>query len=539
MKPPLVRLPALAGWIVLAVLIVAAARLRFSLPPVAISEWDSWGWLKPALGWIGGLGFHEEYEREWLYGAFLAGGLRLTGSFAGLIVLQQMLALVAAVWMWLGWRTWIALCPENLLLEIGSTFAGLGVIALYLFNPIARSLEMAIRPEALLPFFAFGQLLCIAAYAKFRWHTPRPLPSVLFGALAILLAAAMDILKPNWLLAVPATTLPVLVGLVGSGVPLRHRLLTPLAGCALVVLLLQVPEKIFFQKSTKTRVVLPMTLFTIHAEGIQESMTAELATPDLPADRRAFLERFLPLLDREMLNARTAKSPYTRLGFDPDYLMYRASIFPTLSTKWEMSDADLAAFCKREFLTALRLKPLPYAHKVLRQMDYFFFPDDATFFRKRIELDGIYRYVLETLPSTPDKQWNASTQTIFQTYLNAARGRVTTPDQLTLSKNSRKFFEKNKPFVPWIVGGFFAALAACLLWNPLAPWRLAGWVALVFYSAPAGNALTVAMVHALDNARYRGSYAPLLFFALAAMLVYLTAILASALAVAYRRTRRA
>jgi hypothetical protein len=73
----------------------------------------------------------------------------------------------------------------------------------------------------------------------------------------------------------------------------------------------------------------------------------------------------------------------------------------------------------------------------------------------------------------------------------------------------------------------------------LAAWRLPGLVALIFYSAPAGNALTVAMVHALDNARYRGSYGPLLLFALAAMAAFSVTVLASAGVLAYRKFRRA
>ena len=46
--------------------------MRMRISPVAISEWDSWGWLDPALSWLGGTGFRERFEREWLYGAFIA-----------------------------------------------------------------------------------------------------------------------------------------------------------------------------------------------------------------------------------------------------------------------------------------------------------------------------------------------------------------------------------------------------------------------------------------------------------------------------------
>lgn len=533
------RVPALIGWVVLAILLIGAARLRFSIAPVAISEWDSWGWLKPALGWIGGLGFREEYEREWLYGAFIAGALRITGSFAGYVVIQQILGLVAAVLMWLTWRSWISLFPKNLLLEIGSTVAALGAIGLYLINPISRALETAIRPEAIMPFVAFGQLLAITLYCKYRWHEPRPVSAIIAGALSILFAVAMYILKPNWLLAVPATTLPVFLGMFGSGLPRLPRLATPAAGFVLVFLFLWLPDKLLFQRSTATRVVLPMTLFTIHADIIRESMAGELLAPETLAVRRAFLTDFLPVLDREMADAKNEKIYYTRLGFDPDYLMYRAKLFPTLRDNNDMSPEDLAVFCKASFLSALRREPILYARKVLWQMEYFFRPDDGTFFRKRIELDAIYQYVISTLPAAPDAKWNAETQGLFQTYLDAAKARTATTDKLEIQKGARNFLSKNKFLVPWLAVGFILVLVAVLLWKPLAAFRLPGLIVLIFYSAPFGNALTVAMVHALDNSRYRGSYGPLLLFSLAAMLVFFVTVLACTLFLAYRNTRRA
>ena len=128
--------------------------------PVAISEWDSWGWLDPALGWLGGTGFRERFEREWLYGAFIAACLRLTGSFSGYIIIQQSLGVIAAICMWLTWRTWTALLPKPFILEIVGIIIGLLTVGLYLFSPIALALELSIRPEGIMAFTAFLQLFC-------------------------------------------------------------------------------------------------------------------------------------------------------------------------------------------------------------------------------------------------------------------------------------------------------------------------------------------------------------------------------------------
>ena len=90
----------------------------------------------------------------------------------------------------------------------------------------------------------------------------------------------------------------------------------------------------------------------------------------------------------------------------------------------------------------------------------------------------------------------------------------------------------------WIEIAFLFSLAACLLIGPLARLRLPGFVALMFFLAPSCNALTVALVHALDNSRYRGSYGPLLLFALAGFFLFFLTTLACAVTMAYRNRVR-
>ena len=281
-----ISLPGLLGWFVLVLLLAAATAMRMRVSPVAISEWDSWGWLDPALSWLGGTGFRERFEREWLYGAFIAGCLRVTGSFSGYIIVQQTLGVIAAIFMWLTWRTWTALLPKPFTLEIAGILIGLLTVALYLFSPIALALELSIRPEGIMAFTVFFQLFCIASYCRFRWHQPRVIASLLFGAVAMLLAYALFILKPNWLLAMLATTLPVFMGLFGGAIPLKIRLLTPVLGTLLIVLTLILPDKLLFIRTAETRLVLPMTLFTIHADVIQTSLRHELEASEHSEQRR-------------------------------------------------------------------------------------------------------------------------------------------------------------------------------------------------------------------------------------------------------------
>ena len=535
----LFKAPGLLGWAVLGALIAAAAVVRFRIAPVAISEWDSWGWLYPALSWLGGTGFREQFEREWLYGAFLAACLRITGSFSGYILIQQVLGLLAGVLIWLTWRTWTGLFPKHVAFEIGSVIAGLFVVAVYFFSPIALALELSIRPEGIMAFIAFLQLYCITTYCKFRWHGPKPMASVVFGALAIPLAYALFVLKPNWLLAVPATTLPIFVGLFGKTFSLRVRLLTPILGLFLVIVTLLLPEKIFFIPMAETRVVLPMTLFTIHADVIRENMGRELATPGTPQEQRRFLEAFLPVFDREMQAARALARYYPRLAFDPDYLMYRSSVFPFLEGTYAMSRKEIAAFCRRSFLSAIWNQPLGYARKVVNQLGYFFFPDDGTFFRARIKMGKLYDYVLTTLPESLDEAISKPVQNLYEIYRQSVIRQAGQPGTLEVFRPFRSFLGAVKVSAFWIEMAFLISLVACLLFGSLARLRLPGFVALMFFLAPGGNALTVALVHALDNSRYRGSYGPLLLFALAGLFLFSLTTLAYAVTVAYRRQHRA
>jgi hypothetical protein len=516
-----INLPGLLGWFVLVLLLAAATAMRMRVSPVAISEWDSWGWLDPALSWLGGTGFRERYEREWLYGAFIAGCLRVTGSFSGYILIQQTLGVVAAIFMWLAWRTWTALLPKPFTLEIAGIIIGLLTVALYLFSPIALALELSIRPEGIMAFAVFFQLFCIASYCRFRWHQPRVIASLLFGAVAMLLAYALFILKPNWLLAMLATTLPVFVGLFGGAIPLKIRLFTPVLGILLIVLTLILPGKLLFIRTAETRLVLPMTLFTIHADVIQASLRHELEASKHPEQRRRFLEAFLPILDREMETARTLASYYPRLGFDPDYLMYRATVFPFLEQERKMSRPEIASFCRSSFLSAISSQPFDYARKVFTQLGYFFFPDDGTFFRPRIKMGKLYEYVLTTIPESLETTTSQPVREMFDVYRRSAALQAVQPANLETFVPFRSLLRVVRSAAFWIEIAFFFSAGSCLLVPFFAQFRLAALVATIFFLAPAGNALTIALIHALDNSRYRGSYGPLLLFALAAMLVFI------------------
>ena len=265
--------------------------------------------------------------------------------------------------MWLTWRTWTALLPKPFILEIGTVIIGLLTVALYLFSPIALALELSIRPEGIMAFTAFLQLFCIASYCRFRWHEPRAMASLIFGALALLLAYALFMLKPNWLLSVRGDHLAGFRWSFWQRPFHRPSDSSPLCSALfLIVVHADSAGQTSFHPHGETRLVLPMTLFTIHADVIQASMRHELEEPDDSEERRRFLEAFLPVLDREMETARTLASYYPRLGFDPDYLMYRSTVFPFL----EKEHGNVAPGDRRVLPQQLSLRDCQRAFRLMR-----------------------------------------------------------------------------------------------------------------------------------------------------------------------------
>ncbi len=75
-----------------------------------------------------------------------------------------------------------------------------------------------------------------------------------------------------------------------------------------------------------------------------------------------------------MQTARTLAKYYPRLGFDPDYLMYRSRVFPFLENTHAMSRRQIADFCRTSFLSAIWNQPLGYARKVFDPARLLLFP---------------------------------------------------------------------------------------------------------------------------------------------------------------------
>ena len=185
-----------------------------------------------------------------------------------------------------------------------------------------------------------------------------------------------------------------------------------------------------------------------------------------------------------------------------------------------MSRQEIASFCQSSFLSGIVSEPFSYARKVFTQLGYFFFPDDGTFFRTRIKMGKLYEYVLTTIPESLDATISQPVREMFDTYRRSAVLQAAQLADLEILGPFRGLLRIVRSAAFWIEIAFLLSATSCLFVPSLAQFRLAALVATIFFLAPAGNAVTIALIHALDNSRYRGSYGPLLLFALAAMLVF-------------------
>ncbi len=517
------------SWLVLAGILILAAGARAAIPPVPIAEPDTWGWLGAGLGWISNLGFKEVFEREWLYGAFLAGCLKFGGSFAGIVVIQQSLGVIGGAVAFLTWRVWLGILNPAPAWNLVASAVGLGVVWLNLLDTHLLSLEISLRPEAILMPVAFAQLACITLFSFFWWTCPRRLPAILFGALAPPLAYALYVLKPNWALAVPLTLLPLGFALVDWqrwALDLRG-LLAPVLGGILALACVWLPGKLIFERPDQKRLVLPMTLLTIHADVVLKSLRSS-PLPGLP-------EGTIDLLEKEFEAAKTQNNYYRRLGFDPDYIMYRSSLFPWLERKHGFTREQIASFCTQSYLNAWKTHPVDMMAKIFRQFDYFLRPDEATFTRKRLNLGKFYAHSESLYPRELGQEYSAAVAGPFVVWRDQTTAAVEADTRLQAPRRVHDIRRTFHPLVPWITGIFAVVFVACFFKKEWLPLRLSGFMTLVFWFAPAGNALTVAVAHALDNSRYRISYGGLLAFACAAMVVFMGDVIIRAVQARFRR----
>lgn len=509
-----------------ALLIVASWLWRPALPPSPLWDPDTWGYLHPALSWLDGGDFQQMHGRSGFYPSLLLLFLKWGGGLSAIPFFQHLLGLAAALLAWTAWWLWFGFLPpmrwRNGFTLLGGAL-GLLVLCLWMFNPHAWMLESEIRPEGVLPFFVFAQITCSLAF----FHALRPAfapasesnPGIRFwhilltGTGALAFSGMALALKPSWILAATVMWLAVLPGLL----PRRSRL--PVAAALLLGAAFCLGGKFFYSQWLKpdnfSRTFLPMTLLTIHAPWVLESWEEELASDSKkswPVPREvleAFVENFRTELDK----AKSDAGWYTRLGFDPDYLMYRSSVNKPLGDA-DIGLEDAVALHKSGYFLAWQRRTGPMAQKVLHQFDYFLRPDSRIFaanradwprFRDRTGIE------LDKFPPQPDLPVSCAILRDNRSQFDATTFPASIPRPAWIGTIASIFASTT----PWLLGAF-------ALWWILIPWRHPEWffpgaVATFLLALPAANAFAVSLTHALDMTRYCFTFAPFYALALAAI----------------------
>ena len=512
-------------WAVFILLMAAGCFVRASLPDLALSDRDTWGYLSPALSWMNERGFQQEVGRDWFYPLFLAWALNI-GSIAKIAVIQKTLGLLAALLLTATWVCWGFLLPLPRLGRFLALLFGALPLGIQLFNPQTLYFEIQLRPESVMPFFVYAQLFCLAAFCRYRWHQPQPVTSAIFGTLAIFLAYTCTLLKPSWLFAAFPTCLPVFAGLVlGHQIKLPARLAPIVAGVVAVVLLALVPARIPFIVDEGATTIVPKTLFSVHAGLIKDHLQNQLDRLPETNLERPRLKQLVDVLQKEFAVAQKVPGSYEFLGYDPDYLRYRSQMVPALMEYCHGSREEFNTFCKQAYIDTALSNPLGLARKVFVQYLHFLFPKPSTFLRSDMDLWDGCDYSLESLPDSVPSTYAPRAAELLAQYRAQLEFAKPTAPSLTVAPVLLQLIK----YPAMAALPLEIAFLLALLWVHLHPaWhdlRHPGWLALCILAAPAGNAATVALVHALDIGRYRAGYGGFHFFALAAVAVFLGVVL--------------
>lgn len=514
----------------LSFVLALAWKARSVWPAVPLADPDTWGYLNPALGWLGGLGFHQAGGRDWLYPALVTLFLKTTGSFAGIAAWQKFLGLSSGILMAVTWRCWVSILPFPRGALFFLSLVGAVPISIQLANQDGIFYEMSTRPEAVLPVFVYAQLACVIGYARFRWQYPRALPSLLLGAAALVLAYACYLLKPSWYLATATTSVPILAGVFGRSLPLKTRLLTPALGAALALLLLWLPARMLFVRDGASVTLLPLALFYVHAQLIEESFDAKLAVLADADPEKARLQHLNDVLKSETRSSMDDR-PYPYLGINPDYLLDSRPMNKALFNCAGHDIESIKAFCFRSYRDAVLHDPAAYAKKVYIQFTYFLFPGPKTFFKDRIDFTREYQWAAKSMTAHRLPFYPPAVSEMERRYEEELAGQIAAarPPYKPKRNSITKFLTRWAPPVELLTVLFLFALSATHVWPFLHKLRLGGWAAFFLFLAPFGNAFGICIVHALDIDRYRSTFGGYLLFALTAMSAFIVVVLALAL----------
>jgi hypothetical protein len=496
------KIPPLAYWSAVMGIFAVATWLRFRLPMTPMVDPDTWGYLSPAVNKLSGLGFTHSL-RNYFYPGFTYLILGLFRDFRAISVVQHLLGLAAGVVLLLIWRRIWFFIPEPRLPPQLHSVIGLGLVFTYLLSPEVMRFEADLRPEGVASFVVALNIFVVVEFWYRCFIRPKAELSATLGALSVVSSIAVVLAKPSFAIAAIGAFVPVITA-VWSEFALRRKLaLISVSATAATLLIL--PAQLPARSDPKNQEFLPTQLFVIHADIICDQMAkdAQNATPGpYPRD---WLWRIQRLLTAELARARDEGHYWRALGFNANYLMYdRTSIVAKLREEFGGDTIRIRKFYLYYYTRVWLQQPGSMMAKVARELLVFYSRECPSYsIQKYRSLSDEYRRSLSVIEEAHLSgvwfNFNPFRQLLAQTMTLASGDCVIRVAKL-LRRWDKLLAITYLPAV--LIAG--AAAAAIAMQHELRR-RFAALAALVlllcWYNF--GANLEVAIVHSLDDPRYK------------------------------------
>jgi hypothetical protein len=502
---------------------------RAGLSAVPLLTPDSWGYLNPALSWLGGAGFQQTDGRAWFYPAILTLILKLGGGFSWIVRVQQFLGLASALLLWFGLRIWLAFFKRSVACHGFAVLLGAMTAAIYLLNTTQVRFEITIQPEGVLAFFVLTYLVFALAYIRMRWVSRQDLLAIVFGAATLLSSYCVLLLKPSWGFALIPSFLLLIAGIFGAGG--RSLRWTPTLAAVLATGgLFILPHLLGFRTDTSSRTFLPFTLVSIHAAQILQNAEKEhlIGETDPPsADREA---RFYQELKQAWTEARKVSLGCPTLGFAPDYIMYTKDFFRGFATEQKLSDSELINLCYGTYLKTWLESPGAMLAKIGKELRIFLSAPSRDFAahsvsrRRALDIAARFSPSPQALLTEAEAKDYLQNQPVYLAYLANLEKVYQEGWQVDCVNWLRYVAIVLAKIASVIQIAFFVALVPVFLGRKFSDLRLPALAAVMIGTAVYGNMVTVGVVHTLDLDRYRTGYVPALLLTLAMMMTFLFAL---------------
>jgi hypothetical protein len=500
------RLLQLVTSIFLLVIFIEAAHVRFAhLPKVPISDRDTWGYLSPALAKFTTGDFLLSY-RSFPYPGFLWLILKTTHQFSAIVITQALVSLAGGGLLGLAWLKLRRFLPEHAVLRIVHAALGLLLLASWLFAARHILLEHTIRPEPVFIAFSALQLWLELGFIEAAFVTSAMRKALLFAFFAVFNALLLYLIKPEWGLAVFTALLPPVVAFFAG--KWRTQLAVTCAGAALAFYgLFWFPESVFHERYSPEANFLPSLLFCMHANMIRPEIERDLAVNTKPPYRRSLLKIVSSQLDVALHNPPGTRE-YRSLGYDPDYILYRAPTLPLIRARLGSAQA-FSQFCFHYYWMAWLHQPTRMAGKILGELHLFYrFNSEVSESQKsKYLLVSHYRSALGDLRDSAGHAPNLANWPPFTDYVQSVQNLSNTVTFIRQQKFLLRLYGFiNCTYLLCLLAVLASAAVAQFLpagrkINPRfkpCPLLLAMWL----FSFNLGMTLTVSIVHSMKIGRF-------------------------------------